>query len=142
MLQRKREIIGLSVVTPDVGMEQKASPALPGTAPAPAAPGLAPAAPKAPGLNRNRNLLFADVGVDDNTKVRAGDVIVRIDDGDYRLAVDSARDKVNTQQATVERFERQIVAQQAAVKQTRAQLVSAQAAQVRAQAEYERQQAL
>ena len=60
-------------------------------------------------------------------QVRAGDVIARIDDGDYRLAVDSARDKVATQQATVERIGRQIVAQQAAVEQAKAQLVSAQA---------------
>ena len=52
----------------------------------------------------------------------AGEVIARIDDGDYRLAVASARDKVATQQATVERFDRQIVAQQAAVEQTKAQL--------------------
>ena len=69
-------------------------------------------------------------------------MIARIDDGDYRLAVASARDKVATQQATVERFERQIVAQRAAVEQAKAQLASANAAQIRAQAEYDRQQAL
>jgi len=80
--------------------------------------------------------------VDDNTKVRAGDVIARIDDGDYRLATDSARDKIATQEATIERFDRQIDAQRANVEQTRAQLVSAQAAQKRMQSELERQQAL
>jgi membrane fusion protein, multidrug efflux system len=80
--------------------------------------------------------------VDDNTKVHAGDVIARIDDGDYRLAVDSARDKVATQEATIARFDRQIEAQRAAVEQAQAQLISAQAAQKRMQSEYDRQQAL
>ena len=80
--------------------------------------------------------------VDDNTKVRAGDVIARIDDGDYRLAADSARDKVATQEATIARFDRQIQAQHASVEQARAQLISAQAAQKRMQSEYDRQQAL
>ena len=40
---------------------------------------------------------ISELLVEENTKVRAGDVIARIDDGDYRLAVDSARDKVATQ---------------------------------------------
>ncbi|MEW6452470.1 MAG: HlyD family secretion protein [Pseudomonadota bacterium] len=84
----------------------------------------------------------SDLLVEDNTPVRAGDVIARIDDGDYRLAVASARDKVATQQATVERFDRQIIAQQAAVEQAKAQLTSSKAAQVRAQLELERQQSL
>jgi membrane fusion protein (multidrug efflux system) len=84
----------------------------------------------------------ADLLVDDNTRVHAGEVIARIDDGDYRLAVDSAREKVNTQTATVERFARQIVAQQAAVEQAKAQLASAKAEAARTQADYERQQAL
>src|SRR5262245_38700144 len=55
------------------------------------------------------------VTVDDNAHVRAGDVIAKIDDGDYRLAVDSARGKVTTQQATIERIGKQIEAQQAAI---------------------------
>jgi membrane fusion protein, multidrug efflux system len=80
--------------------------------------------------------------VDDNTKVHSGDVIARIDDGDYRLAVNSARDKVATQEATIARFDPQIAAQRAAVEQAKAQLISAQAAQIRMQSEYDRQQAL
>jgi len=80
--------------------------------------------------------------VEDNSRVRAGDVIARIDDGDYRLAANSARDKVATQEATIERFDRQIDAQRAAVEQAQAQLASAQAAQKRMQSEFERQQAL
>jgi membrane fusion protein, multidrug efflux system len=80
--------------------------------------------------------------VDDNVRVRAGDVIARVDAGDYRLAADAARDKVATQQATIARFDRQIDAQRAAVEQARAQLASAQAAERRMQSEFDRQQAL
>src|SRR6267142_91237 len=38
----------------------------------------------------------------DNSIVRAGDVIFRIDDGDYRIAVDAARSRIATQEATVD----------------------------------------
>ena len=82
------------------------------------------------------------ITVEDNTRVHAGDVIATIDDGDFKLAVDSARDKVATQQATVDRIGRQITAQQAAVDQAKAQLASAQAASTQKQLELERQQAL
>ncbi len=84
----------------------------------------------------------ARVLVDDNSYVRAGAVIARIDDGDYRLAVDAARDKVATQQATVARIGRQVEAQQAGVTQAQAQLTSSQAQARRAQLELERQQKL
>src|SRR5262249_50143900 len=84
----------------------------------------------------------SELAFEDNTPVRAGEVIARIDDGDYKLAADSAREKVATQQATVERFDRQITAQHAVVEQAKAQLVSAKAGQVRMQSEFERQQAL
>jgi membrane fusion protein (multidrug efflux system) len=84
----------------------------------------------------------AAIAVADNARVHAGDVIARIDDGDYRLAVEAARDKVATQQATVARIGEQITAQQAAVDQARAQLASAQAVERRTQSELQRQQAL
>src|SRR5205807_7927663 len=80
--------------------------------------------------------------VDDNQHVRAGDVIARIDDGDYRLAVDAAGDKVATQRSTIDRIGKQITAQAAAVEQAKAQLASAQAGATRAKLELERQQAL
>src|ERR1700761_6422506 len=84
----------------------------------------------------------ASVPVIDNTYVHAGDVIATIDDGDYRLAVDTAREKVSTQQATVARMAHQIIAQEAAVEQTRTQLVSAQAAERRMELELNRQNVL
>jgi membrane fusion protein (multidrug efflux system) len=84
----------------------------------------------------------SNIAADDNARVRAGDVIATIDDGDFRLAVDAARDKVATQQATVDRIGRQIVAQQASVAQAKAQLVSAQAGETRMRLELDRQQSL
>jgi membrane fusion protein (multidrug efflux system) len=84
----------------------------------------------------------SSVDVADNALVHAGDVIARIDDGDYRLAADAARDKVATQQATIGRIGQQIAAGQAAVMQARAQLASARAVQTRTESELKRQQAL
>lgn len=78
----------------------------------------------------------------DNTLVKAGDVVFRIDDGDYRIAVDSARARIATQDATIARIGRQIAAQGAGVAQAEAQLTSAQAASTRSDLDYERQQAL
>jgi membrane fusion protein, multidrug efflux system len=82
---------------------------------------------------------LASVPVTDNTYVHTGDVIATIDDGDYRLAVDSAREKVATQEATIARMGHQIEAQEAAVVQAKTQLASAQAAQTRTQLELDRQ---
>jgi len=82
---------------------------------------------------------LSNVAVTDNTEVRAGDVIATIDDGDYRLAVDSARGKVATQEATIARTGHQIAAQNAAVEQAKSQLVSAQAAATRMELELDRQ---
>ena len=84
----------------------------------------------------------AEILVADNARVRAGQVIARIDNGDFVLAANAARDKVASQQATIERIGRQVVAQQAMVAQAKAQLVSAQAGATRTQSELERQQAL
>jgi len=78
----------------------------------------------------------------DNVVVRTGDVIFRIDNGDYRIAVDAVRTKIATQQATIDRIGRQVTAFQSAVEQARAQLASADAGLKRAGLDYERQQAL
>ena len=68
----------------------------------------------------------------DNSIVRAGDVIFKIDDGDYRIAVDAARSRIATQQATIDRIGRQVTALESAVEQAKAQLASAEAALKRA----------
>jgi membrane fusion protein, multidrug efflux system len=78
----------------------------------------------------------------DNAVVHTGEVILRIDDGDYRIAVDAARTKIATQQATIDRIGRQVTAQQSAVEQAQAQLVSAEAGLKRAGLDYDRQQVL
>jgi membrane fusion protein, multidrug efflux system len=82
------------------------------------------------------------VEVTDNSHVNAGDVIARIDDGDYRLAVQTAADKIAVQQATVERIARQIEAQQANIEQARAQLGAIDADAKRAKLELDRQKDL
>jgi membrane fusion protein (multidrug efflux system) len=78
----------------------------------------------------------------DNVLVRAGDVVFRIDDGDYRIAVDAARTRIATQQATIDRIGRQVTAMESAAEQSKAQLASADAALKRAGLDFERQQAL
>ena len=78
----------------------------------------------------------------DNSAVRTGDIIFRIDDGDYRIAVDAARRKIATQQATIDRIGRQVAAMESAAEQARAQLTSAEASLKRAGLDFERQQAL
>ncbi len=80
----------------------------------------------------------ASLAVENNTYVHTGDVVARIDEGDYRLAVDAARDKVDTQRA----IGRQIPAREAMVEQAKAQLASSLAQATRAQSELDRQQKL
>jgi membrane fusion protein (multidrug efflux system) len=84
----------------------------------------------------------SDIIVADNTRVASGDVIARIDDGDYQLAVQTARDQIAVQQATIERLGQQTAAQEAAVDQAKAQLASAKAGATRADLELKRQQDL
>jgi len=74
----------------------------------------------------------------DNAVVRTGDVIFRIDDGDYRIAVDAAR----TRMATQHRIGHQVTALESAVEQASAQVASAEAALKRAGLDFERQEAL
>ncbi len=78
----------------------------------------------------------------DNSQVKAGDVLFRIDDGDYRIAVDSAKARIATQEATIDRIGHQVEAQGSAVDQAKAQLASAEAALQRTEADYARQQEL
>ena len=82
------------------------------------------------------------VPVKDNITVRAGDVLAQIDDRDYKIAVDAARNKLGTQEATIARLKQQVVAQQAVIEQTKAQLASAKASLVRAEADFQRAQTL
>jgi membrane fusion protein (multidrug efflux system) len=84
----------------------------------------------------------ATIMAGDNTVVRAGEVVFKIDDGDYRIAVDAARTKIATQQATIDRVGRQVAAQESAAEQSKAQLASAEAGLKRAGLDFDRQQEL
>ena len=78
----------------------------------------------------------------DNTRVKAGDPLVVLDDADYRNALDRAEAQIATGQATVARIGEQIVSAQAAVSSAEAQLASAQAAADNATAQFNRVDAL
>jgi membrane fusion protein (multidrug efflux system) len=61
----------------------------------------------------------ADVPVVENQSVKEGDVLVRLDDGDYRLAVSQAEAKLATQTAAIATFDAQIRAAEATAQQAR-----------------------
>ena len=67
------------------------------------------------------------VAAADNSRVHAGDLLVKIDDGDYQLAVAAAKDKIATQEATIARIGQQVEAQRAVIAQAQAQVDAAQA---------------
>jgi membrane fusion protein (multidrug efflux system) len=85
---------------------------------------------------------IAGIAVKDNALVHAGDLLIKIDDGDYRIALESANAKIATQQATIARIGRQAEAQVSMVEQAKAQLDSVQAGVKRAQLDFDRQQQL
>ena len=85
---------------------------------------------------------IASIAPKDNATVKAGDLLIKIDDGDYKIAVDAARAKIATQEATIARIGKQADAQVSMVEQAKAQLDSMQAAVKRAQFDYDRQQQL
>jgi membrane fusion protein, multidrug efflux system len=78
------------------------------------------------------------VPVANNQTVRKGDLLAQIDDGDYQVAVDAAKAKIATQDATIARFGRQIDAQGAAIAQAGAQVDSAAAQRKSAEADVQR----
>ncbi len=82
------------------------------------------------------------VDIEDNAHVKEGETIARIDDGDYQLAVQTAKDQIATQQATIARIGKQIASQLAVIDQAKAQLDSAKAGETRTVLELQRQQAL
>ena len=82
------------------------------------------------------------VAITNNQSVKAGELIAKIDDGDYRLALQSAKDKLATQQSAIMRIGRQIEAGRASATQADAQIAAAQAEAERAASDYSRQQQL
>lgn len=85
---------------------------------------------------------IATVSVRQNQEVRAGQPLVALDDGDWRIALDSARAKSATAQATLARIDSQVEAARAAQMQAQAQQNSAEAAVTRTAADFDRANSL
>ncbi|WP_407160506.1 HlyD family secretion protein [Bradyrhizobium sp. STM 3557] len=68
-----------------------------------------------------------DVPVTDNQHVSAGDLLARIDERDYRIAVDQAKAQVAVGEANVHNVEAQIESQKEQIAQAKAQVEQAQA---------------
>jgi len=79
-----------------------------------------------------------DVPVTDNQHVKAGDLIAKIDERDYRIAIDQAAAQVAVSKANIDNVEAQIVSQQEQIKQAQAQLEQAQAQLQFSQEEFKR----
>ncbi|WP_020180810.1 HlyD family secretion protein [Methylopila sp. M107] len=84
----------------------------------------------------------AAVPAQQNASVKAGDPLVVLDDGDYRLALEAADGKIATQSASIARFDRQIAAADAQILQAKSQVDSANADSARAAADFDRAQQL
>ena len=82
------------------------------------------------------------VPIKENAAVQAGDTLAQIDDRDYKIAVEAARNKLGTQEATIQRLRQQAVAQEALIDQAKAQVLSTKASLVRATADFDRAQTL
>lgn len=82
------------------------------------------------------------VPVSDNQHVAAGDVIARLDDRDYRVALSQAEAQVAAAQASIENIDAQLDVQQAQISANQAQVDQAQAALVFAQQQAARYQHL
>jgi membrane fusion protein (multidrug efflux system) len=70
---------------------------------------------------------IVQVPVTDNQIVRVGDLLVQIDDRDYRAAVDLAQSQIDQAQATIDNFSAQVYAQESQIAQAETQVVQAQA---------------
>lgn len=83
-----------------------------------------------------------EVAVKENQKVKAGDLIMRLDDGDYTNALKTAQSQVATQEVTIKRIGAQVGAAQASVAEAEAQKLSAEAGLKNAQIKFDRAETL
>jgi membrane fusion protein (multidrug efflux system) len=70
---------------------------------------------------------ITDVPVTDNQHVKAGDLLAKVDDRDYRIAVDQAKAQVAVAEANITNINAQIDSQQEQIKQAQAQVDQAAA---------------
>ncbi len=76
--------------------------------------------------------LVTETPVLNNTAVKAGDVILKLDDSDYQFALASSQAKIATQKAAIAAFEQQKLGQNAQIAATEAQFSSAKANELNA----------
>ena len=81
---------------------------------------------------------IADVKVEDNQTVKAGDVLAVIDDRDFRTALVQAKADVASAKADVDNIEAQLEEQQSVIQQAQAAITADQAGVTFAQADYTR----
>jgi membrane fusion protein (multidrug efflux system) len=81
---------------------------------------------------------ITDVPITDNQHVSAGDLLARVDDRDYRIAVDQAKAQVAVSEANISNINAQIDSQQEQIKQAQAQVDQAEAQLVFAQQQEDR----
>jgi membrane fusion protein, multidrug efflux system len=70
---------------------------------------------------------ITEVPVADNQHVNAGDLLARVDDRDYRIAVDQAKAQVAVAEANIDNIDAQVDGQQEQIKQAQAQVDQAAA---------------
>jgi membrane fusion protein (multidrug efflux system) len=85
---------------------------------------------------------IAEVLVDDNQAVKAGQTVAKIDDRDFRAALDQAKADVAAAESTIRNIDAQSVLQKAVIAQSDAEIVSNQAAVVFAKKDQTRYQDL
>jgi membrane fusion protein (multidrug efflux system) len=85
---------------------------------------------------------ISELLVTDNQRVKAGDVLLRIDPREYQAAVDQAQSDVAAAEADIRSLDAQISQQQAAIDQARADVAAAEANLAFSKQEYDRYQAL
>ncbi len=85
---------------------------------------------------------IAEVLVNDNDHVKAGQVLARVDDRDYRSALTQAQADVKAAGAAINNLDAQIALQQSIIDQARATIVATQASLTFAEADSQRSQNL
>jgi membrane fusion protein (multidrug efflux system) len=82
------------------------------------------------------------IPVAENQWVKAGDVLASIDDGDLRLAVQAAKDRLATQDATLDRLRLEATSSSSTISESEAKVQAAEAALDRTNREFDRQSKL
>ena len=85
---------------------------------------------------------IAEVAVEDNQSVKAGQLLARIDDRDYRTALAQAKADVASAQADIRNIDAQLAEQQSVIAQAESAIVAGQAGVKFAKDDYDRYQKL